>query len=173
LKSIPSESPAIPSDVQKQSPKVAVPFQSPSSAASSSPDPALLSNNNQTSGTSLSPENNNSSGNSDLLGEVNNFRSQNDRSGIAETSIICNFAKERLTELSTNYSHDGFSRMQSVTGKSAGAENIARTSSNRGNHYIVIEMWAKSDGHRENMLGDYTEGCGYYDGKYAVLVLAR
>jgi len=158
-----------PSVSPKTSPKVEIPSKL-SVSVNSSPEPDLKTDKINSS---VSPESISDKGNQELFGEVNNFRKESGKGILNKTSNICNFASERFLELQSNYSHDGFSRMRSATGKNSGAENIAKTSSNRGNHYVVYEMWAKSEGHRQNMLGDYTEGCGYYDGRYAVLILAR
>lgn len=144
------------------SPKI---FTSPSAPPSVSPSPITIAG----SGARISKADKTVN----LTGEVISFRGQNGRGSLSSPDLICDFARERLLELATNYSHDGFSEMREKTGKGNVAENIAGTSSDRGAHFVVFEMWAKSEGHKKNMLGDYTEGCGYYDGRYGVLILAK
>lgn len=109
----------------------------------------------------------------DLIGAVNSYRLENGRSRLSMSDAGCVFAEERLGELQTNYSHNGFDEVLTKTGKSGAAENIARTSKNKGASFVVNQMWAKSAGHNKNMLGDWAEGCGYYDGKYAVFIFLR
>lgn len=152
----------------------ALPTVFPSASPSATPEIKVISSQlvlpsiSQAPAQRVSPDSSNN-----LTGEVIKFREQNGKGSLSQPSSVCDFAKERLSELQTNYSHDGFSEMKEKTGEGTAAENIARTSKNMGGHYVVFDMWAKSDGHRNNMLGDYTEGCGYYDGRYAVLILGK
>ena len=108
-----------------------------------------------------------------LLDPINSYRQNNGKSELVTSNAGCVFANERLYELQTNYSHNGFDEVLSKTGKLGAAENIARTSKNKGAGFVVNQMWAISAGHNKNMLGEWTEGCGYYDGKFAVFIFLR
>lgn len=108
-----------------------------------------------------------------LLDSVNNYRQKNNKSVlILSGEVGCKFAKERLGEIHTNFSHNGFDEALSKTGKSAAAENLAKTSRVKNADFIV-GLWSKSPGHNKNMLEDFSEGCGYYDGKFAVFLFYR
>ncbi|MBI4038002.1 CAP domain-containing protein [Candidatus Curtissbacteria bacterium] len=106
----------------------------------------------------------------DINGEVNEYRNKNGKVPLNISDSICSIANARLAEIRRDFSHQNWSEPLHALGFSAGAENIAMGS--KGSFYVVNVQWAKSPGHNANMLGDYSNGCGVYDGKYAAFLFA-
>ena len=83
--------------------------------------------------------------------------------------------KERLHEIQNDFSHSGF---QSRLGNGAFnqlnyasiAENIFAGSNEPA---AVVEAWRNSSGHNQNMLGEFSWGCGQVEGSKAVFLFLR
>ena len=90
---------------------------------------------------------------------------------------LCTIAEKRLTEIYTNWSHEGFDKpywkilCPSCNGT---AENLAQGHETLADAYID---WLKSPGHRKNLDGRYEYSCvatGTYQGRnYYVQVFAN
>lgn len=103
---------------------------------------------------------------------MNNYRSAHGLGMLTNDATLCAIAAERAREISANFSHDGFE--EAVTRhnlqKSAG-ENIA--SGPLTAVQFVEWSWDKSPGHRQNMLSDWSEGCGGVFDRFAVFIFAK
>jgi len=109
------------------------------------------------------------SNSSDLLVQVNNFRTGKGLSPLTANDETCFFAKLRANEISSNFNHDGFrSRIDSNTlpysSWSEVAENIAMNSDSNA----VVPGWIDSPGHNENLSKSVPYGCVANSGSYYV-----
>jgi uncharacterized protein YkwD len=107
---------------------------------------------------------------------VNEFRKAQSRNQLEIDFNLCEFAKFRALEIADDFSHAGFSRyIESGKTDDFGfrryGENI--WSGPMMGVHIVEYGWAKSPGHYQALVGDWTKGCaGIYD-VYAVFIFAR
>lgn len=109
-----------------------------------------------------------STGNS-LIDSINEYRLTKGRSQISPGGSTCDFATTRASEISSDFSHNGFtSRRDSGSlpypSYSNVVENIAMTSD--GNS--AVEMWKASPTHDANLQSDITYGCIANSGSYFV-----
>jgi len=109
---------------------------------------------------------------SELNVALNNYRVAHGLNALTIDNTLCSIAAERAVEISQNFSHDGFKAAveRHNLQKSAG-ENIA--SGPLTAVQFVEWSWDKSPGHRQNMLSDWTEGCGGVFDRFAVYVFAK
>ena len=106
---------------------------------------------------------------SDLLQQINNFRSSKGLSTLTANSETCFFANIRSQEIISSFNHDGFTnRVNSKTlpypSYSSVAENIAMNSDSNN----VVQSWIDSPGHHANLIKDVPYGCVVGNGKYYV-----
>ncbi|OGD89825.1 hypothetical protein A2W45_04135 [Candidatus Curtissbacteria bacterium RIFCSPHIGHO2_12_41_11] len=108
----------------------------------------------------------------ELNSALNNYRVAHGFNALRIDGTLCAIAGERAREISQNFSHDGFKAAveRHNLQKSAG-ENIA--SGPLTAVQFVEWSWDKSPGHRQNMLSDWTEGCGGVFDRFAVYVFAK
>ncbi|MBI2621655.1 MAG: hypothetical protein HYW63_03380 [Candidatus Levybacteria bacterium] len=114
---------------------------------------------------SKSPE----AGVTDLLQQINSFRAGKGLPPLAANSETCFFAKTRVFEIMSNFSHDEFrQRIDSKTlpypSWSEVAENIAMNS----DPDKVVPGWITSSGHNENLSKDVPYGCVVSNGNHFV-----
>lgn len=104
---------------------------------------------------------------------LNNYRKDHGLNTLNINSSLCKVSTERAHEISTNFSHDGFEAATKRSGVDAHSfgENIA--SGPLSATKFVEWSWDRSPGHRANMLGDWTDGCGAIWDKYAVYLFAK
>lgn len=103
----------------------------------------------------------------------NNYRVANGVNAVSIDSTLCQVAGQRAEEIATSFSHDGFEsaiERNSIPYSSVG-ENIA--SGPLSGVRFVEWSWDRSLGHRENMLRDWTRGCGGVYARYAVFIFAK
>jgi len=109
----------------------------------------------------------------DLNSAVNAWRRERGQRPLATNDKICKAAGERAGEISTDFSHDKFAdavTRNHIDYKSI-SENIAMNS--RISASAIVDQWDKSPSHHEAMLGDWSDGCGGVNGKYAVFLFAK
>jgi uncharacterized protein YkwD len=102
-----------------------------------------------------------------IMKEINDYRASQGLGSVQTSTETCNFAKTRAQEISTNFSHDGFTqRRDSKTlpyaSWTAITENIAMTS----NYKDVVTMWKNSAGHATNMRANTPYVCVMQHGNY-------
>ena len=109
--------------------------------------------------------------------ELNRAQNQYRRDhGINTLSInndLCEVAIQRAREIAANFSHDGFEAAiegNNIDKRTVG-ENIA-SGPLSGAHFVEWS-WDKSPGHRENMLRDWSDGCGGVYDRFAVFIFAK
>ena len=107
----------------------------------------------------------------ELNSVLNNYRVAHGLNALRIDGTLCAIAGERVREISTNFSHDGFEAAVERHGlqKSAG-ENIA--SGPLTAVQFVEWSWDKSPGHKANMLAGWNEGCGGVFDRFAVYIFA-
>lgn len=110
---------------------------------------------------------NNSGGSNSLLDQINAYRASKGLSAASSDSQTCAFAQTRAGEISSNFTHDGFTNRISshalpYPSFSTVTENIAETS-NAGD---VVNMWINSPVHAENMQKDTPFICVAQNGNY-------
>jgi len=106
---------------------------------------------------------------SDLLQQINNFRTSKGLGSLTANDEVCFFAKTRANEITTGFNHDGFrSRIDNgslpYSSWSEVAENIA-VNPESGK---VVEGWINSPGHNENLSKNVPYGCVAGVGHYYV-----
>ena len=103
----------------------------------------------------------------------NDYRRDHTLNTLNINQDLCTVAAERAREISTNFSHDGFEAAveRHSINKSSVGENIA-SGPLLGIHFVQW-AWDKSPGHRENMLRDWSEGCGGVYDRFAVFIFAK
>lgn len=103
----------------------------------------------------------------------NDYRREHNLNTLNINQDLCAVAAERAKDISTNFSHDGFEAAveRHSINKSSVGENIA-SGPLLGIHFVQW-AWDKSPGHRENMLRDWTEGCGGVYDRFAVFIFAK
>lgn len=87
-----------------------------------------------------------------IMNAINGYRVAHGLSQVSTNDIVCDFAKTRADEISTNFSHDGFhQRLQNralpYATYSLVTENIAETP----NYQNVVTLWENSPAHAENL----------------------
>lgn len=109
----------------------------------------------------------------ELNSAQNNYRREHGLNQLSINGELCKIAASRAQEIAKDFSHSGFESAVkgSGLGKSSYGENIA-SGPLSGVHFVEWS-WDKSPGHRENMLGDWTDGCGGVWDKYAVFLFAK
>lgn len=109
-----------------------------------------------------------SGGLSDLLSQVNQYRKDNGLPSVVSNAETCSFAKLRAQEVSSDFSHAGFTnRVNNHTlpyTYHEVTENIAMNS----NQNDVVPEWIKSPGHAENMRKNTPYVCIEKFGEYYV-----
>ncbi|MCH7951836.1 CAP domain-containing protein [Patescibacteria group bacterium] len=89
---------------------------------------------------------------------------------------LCEIAAQRATEIGNSFSHDGFNQhIQNGDYDYAGFTSIAENlwQGNFSGVHIVEYGWDKSEGHRANLQGDWSRGCGEVNGSNAVFIFVR
>lgn len=109
----------------------------------------------------------------ELNSAQNEYRKDHSLNSLSIDSQLCMVASQRAKEISTNFSHDGFEAAVDRNGvnRSAVGENIA-SGPLAGVHFVQW-AWDRSPGHKGNMLGDWSVGCGGVYDKFAVFIFAR
>ena len=109
----------------------------------------------------------------ELNSAQNNYRVNNGLNALTIDGQLCSIAAERAKEVADNFSHDGFEAVvdRHNLQKNAVGENIA--SGPLTAVQFVEWSWNMSPGHRENMLGDWSEGCGGVYDRFAVFIFAK
>lgn len=102
-----------------------------------------------------------------ILEQVNNYRKSQGLSPVTSNSETCSFAAIRAQEISTNFSHDGFtSRVNSKTIPYPSYHDITENIAMNSNYKNVINQWINSPGHAENMRRDTPYACIMQSGNY-------
>lgn len=102
-----------------------------------------------------------------IMQKINDYRSSQGLSSVKTDSNTCDFAKTRAQEITSSFTHDGFTnRINNHTlpypSYHEVTENIAMTS----NYQEVVTMWINSPGHAENMRQDTPYVCVEKSGNY-------
>jgi len=106
-----------------------------------------------------------------LTQKVNSYRSNLKLNPLKNRNDICQSANKRLGELASSFNHDGFQAAIAPLGASAWAENIWR-----GDTFSldkIISDWDASQGHKQNLIGNWELGCGAENGHEAVYIFIR
>lgn len=92
---------------------------------------------------------------------INEYRMENNLDTLIFDENIWIYAHEHSTNMSTgttDFGHDGFneraSALYGIIGGNRAAENVAYNHST--NPQDVVTQWINSEGHRKNMVGNYT-----------------
>ncbi|MBI2019784.1 CAP domain-containing protein [Candidatus Daviesbacteria bacterium] len=104
---------------------------------------------------------------SSFIDQINSYRNSLGLSSVVSDSYTCNFAKIRVEEIVSNFSHDGFnSRVSSGSlpypSYKLVTENLAITA----NPADVVNMWINSPGHAANLRANTTYACVEVSGNY-------
>jgi uncharacterized protein YkwD len=102
-----------------------------------------------------------------IMNAINNYRQSKGLSTISTNNLTCSFATVRAQEIANNFSHGGFQTRLSnhslpYPNYSLVTENIAETS----DYTKVVELWANSAGHAENMRANTPYVCVENYGNY-------
>lgn len=102
-----------------------------------------------------------------LLDHINSYRISMGYPPFATNSSVCDFAKLRALELTTNFDHEGFEeRSQNGTLPYDNYSGISENIANTNTYSQVFELWKNSVGHNKNLLSDHTFACVGNVGNY-------
>ncbi len=102
-----------------------------------------------------------------ILSQINDYRISLGLSQVTANKATCSFAQTRATEISTNFTHDGFtSRINAHTLPYASYHNVTENIAMTSDYKQVVQMWKNSSGHAANMRSDTTYVCVAYSGSY-------
>lgn len=107
----------------------------------------------------------------DLTAAVNRWRQDQGLAPVSQTPELCAAARKRAAEVGGNLDHSGYTRALAGISHTSSAENLWWGT--KVEVEAVIASWAQSPGHRQNLAGDYTQGCGEISGQTAVLLLIK
>jgi len=101
------------------------------------------------------------------MGQINEYRNSLGLSTVQTSTETCNFAKIRAQEISTSFTHDGFTNRKNAgtlpyASWTSITENIAMTS----DYKQVETMWQNSAGHAANMRANTPYVCVMQYGNY-------
>jgi hypothetical protein len=97
---------------------------------------------------------------------VQEWRVENQKTKYVENSRLCRYAKTRLDQLKTDYSHRLFLKeVRNYFPTEDVAENI---SEGYLNEKMILNAWLSSASHEANLKKDYTYSCIATDGNYVV-----
>jgi uncharacterized protein YkwD len=102
---------------------------------------------------------------------VNIYRTGHGLPGLNTRPDLCRAAEQRGQQITADFSHNGFEAAISGLTYEAAAENIWR-----GEPFSTekaINGWNESPGHKANLLGNYTFGCGAVANGRAVYLFLR
>jgi uncharacterized protein YkwD len=102
-----------------------------------------------------------------IMNEINSYRKSLGLSTVQTSTETCNFAKIRAQEISTSFTHDGFTNRKNAgtlpyASWTSITENIAMTS----DYKQVETMWQNSAGHAANMRANTPYVCVMQYGNY-------
>lgn len=93
---------------------------------------------------------------STAFNQVNTYRAENDLDPMKFDVYSCLIAKERLPEIFTDWSHNGFKNgIKKYPSRIRAGENLAKAFSEDA----VVEAWKASPKHNEVLLGDTNGFC--------------
>ena len=145
----------------------------------SGPSTAVVTNNTDTSIQPFQPK--------DLLTEVsienaiNDYRIQNGKNRLDKHDPLCDLAKIRVYEIKSDWSHQGFESRKDgdLFARFCNTEKLdclgigENLAMNFNTVSDVMNGWINSEGHRENMLGDYNVQCVAVDNGYITSMFAK
>ncbi len=101
------------------------------------------------------------------ISKINDYRILNGLSPLKEDQTVCLFANTRANEISSSFTHDGFSnRVSSRTLPYKTYSNIVENIAQEPNHSSVISLWINSAPHAQNLKADISYGCVGESGDY-------
>jgi uncharacterized protein YkwD len=109
--------------------------------------------------------------NETIQSKVNGYRVLHGKKPLNEEATLCEAAQIRAEAASVNFSHDGFEETMKIIAFDGVAENLWQGEPFDLN--IMIQSWENSSGHRENMLGDWTSGCGRHSENTVAFIFLR
>lgn len=114
--------------------------------------------------------------NQTLTQAVSTYRLSHGLNPLTEDPRLCDLALIRAQEASVNFNHDGF--QERLQNGDLNYLNFQRISENlwwgsKVDPGRIVEAWHNSSGHRQNMQGDYTLGCGKIYKNTAAFIFMR
>lgn len=101
------------------------------------------------------------------ISKINDYRISNGLSPLKEDSLSCAFADTRANEITSSFSHDGFSnRVSSRTLPYKTYSNIVENIAQESNRSSVVSLWINSAPHAQNLKADISYGCVGESGDY-------
>lgn len=113
--------------------------------------------------------------------EINNYRLENNLNSLIRYPNLCKLAVERVTEIQTDWSHEGFkNRDDAIYVDYCNNDNLICTSAGenlakgqfKSEEQLVLE-WIKSPEHNKNMLSDYNVQCVAANNNHYVSLFAK
>lgn len=102
-----------------------------------------------------------------ILDQINAYRASNGLSSVRANSETCNFAKTRVSEITSDFSHTGFTnRINNHSLPYSSYHNVTENIAMNSDYTQIVTMWKNSPGHAENMRSDTPYVCVSYSGNY-------
>lgn len=114
-----------------------------------------------------------------LFNLVNQYRAKNGMSQLQWYLPLCDYARQRSQQISTDFSHEGYlSDAESKVLYQQYCPECARTGENLAEGFIseegVLQGWINSPTHKENLDYDWTYACAYFYGnKYVEMIFGK
>jgi hypothetical protein len=106
---------------------------------------------------------------SNLLDEVNKYRSSQGLGGVSENPATCDFAARRADEISKDFSHNGFQdRVNAGSLPYSSYSKVVENIAVNPNPNKVVSRWISSPGHAANLRSDTPFACIRNHGDYYV-----
>ena len=102
-----------------------------------------------------------------VMQEINSYRISLGFTPFSTHPAVCDFAKLRALELTTNFSHEGFEqRFQNGSLPYESFSKVAENIANIATYSGVFELWKNSEGHNKNLLSESLFACVGNVGRY-------
>lgn len=106
-------------------------------------------------------------GGNSFIDQINQYRQSKGLGSISSDSQTCNFANLRASEISANFSHDGFNnRVSSNSLPYPGYQEVTENLAMNHNSSDVVSSWINSPGHAANLEKNTPYGCVGSVGNY-------
>ena len=106
-----------------------------------------------------------------LLAAVNDYRRQQGKSELKPLTALCEAARGRAAAVGRNLDHSGYLEAIKAMPHSASAENLWWGTD--VSTAAVVQAWIESGGHRDNLLAEWTYGCGEIVNQTAAFLFIR
>jgi uncharacterized protein YkwD len=105
---------------------------------------------------------------------IQDWRQANGKRQYNENAVLCKYAYQRLEEVKTDWSHDGFWRVSKSAKAESGFTNVGENLA----HFMFsnqdyLDNWLASPEHKKNLDNNFTESCLRCSTDYCVQLFGK